>query len=223
MLLGWRAAERSRGEGVLAASLVSSPGLEAVARAFDLDYADTLTGFKWISRVGGLTYGYEEALGYLVDPEKVRDKDGISAAVDFLSLASGLKAEGRTIDDRLADFAERFGAYASGQVSLRFEDVDDIGRIMSRLRAELPATVGSLRVDRIDDFRDGFERFPAADLLRLWLGNGAARVIVRPSGTEPKLKVYLDAWSTEGDAAARQAAATAMLAELDRGMRELVA
>lgn len=222
LLLGWRAAEKAvDGEGVLAASLVSSPGLAEVARSYRLDYADTLTGFKWISRVGGLRYGYEEALGYLVDPEKVLDKDGISAAVAFLAMASELKAAGSSVEQRLAEFTERFGAYASGQVSLRFTDVSQIAAIIARLRAQLPSHVGRLRVDRIDDFRDGFERFGPAELLRLWIGEGA-RVIIRPSGTEPKLKVYLDAWSTEGDAAARQAAADAVIAELDRGMRELL-
>ena len=222
LLLGWRAAEKAvDGEGVLAASLVSSPGLAEVARSYRLDYADTLTGFKWISRVGGLIYGYEEALGYLVDPDKVLDKDGISAAVDFLAMASELKAAGSSVEQRLAEFAERFGAYASGQVSLRFTDVSQIAAIIARLRAELPSHVGRFRVDRIDDFRDGFGRFGPAELLRLWIGEGA-RVIIRPSGTEPKLKVYLDAWSTEGDAAARQAAADAVIAELDRGMRELL-
>ncbi|MEN9620461.1 MAG: phosphomannomutase, partial [Actinomycetota bacterium] len=119
-LLGWRAAERLEREGrqaKFAASLVSSPALSAVAAAYGISYSDTLTGFKHISRVGGLGYGYEEALGYLVDPEKVRDKDGISAAVDFLALAGELKAAGHTLEQHQRDFDERFGAFASAQVS----------------------------------------------------------------------------------------------------------
>lgn len=220
-LLGWRAALRSDAKGTVAASIVSSPALRQVARQYHLDYEDTLTGFKWISRVGGLVYGYEEALGYLVDPDKVRDKDGISAAVDFLSLASELKAAGKTIDDHLADFAAEFGAYASGQISLRVDDLGDIGRMMSRLRANPPAAVGSLPVESIDDFAEGFEQFGPSDILRIHLVGGA-RVVVRPSGTEPKLKVYLDASSTEGTAAQRQAAAAAVVAELDAGMRALL-
>ena len=221
-LLGWRAAERSAPDGVLAASIVSSPALREIARAYGMDYEDTLTGFKWISRVGGLVFGYEEALGYLVDPAKVRDKDGISAAVEFLLLASELKAAGKTVDDHLDDFADRFGAYASGQISIRVDDLADIGRMMTRLRADPPAAIGSIPVASIDDFIDGFAQYPAGDILRIHLVGGA-RVIVRPSGTEPKLKVYIDASSTEGDASARWAAARAVVGELDAGMRALLA
>ncbi|MGV8881053.1 MAG: phospho-sugar mutase [Rhodoglobus sp.] len=225
-LLGWRAAQRlaktDRDAGTLAASIVSSPALREIARKYTLDYVDTLTGFKWISRAGGLAYGYEEALGYLVDPDKVRDKDGISAAVDFLSLASELKAAGKTINDHLDDFAATFGAYASGQISVRVADLADIGRMMSALRANPPASVGSITVESIDDFIEGFGQYPAGDILRMHLADGA-RVIVRPSGTEPKLKVYIDASSIEGTAAERQSAAAAVVAELDRGMRELLA
>ena len=224
-LLGWRAAERLQSSGAetgtLAASIVSSPALAEIARRYRLDFAETLTGFKWISRVPGISYGYEEALGYLVDPAKVRDKDGISAAVDFLSLAAELKAAGKSVVDHLADFAATFGAYASGQISLRVDDLEDIDRMMTALRSQPPARVGALPVASIDDFRDGFGEYPPGDILRIHLSNGS-RVIVRPSGTEPKLKVYLDASSTDGDAATRQAAAAAVIAELESGMRTLL-
>jgi phosphomannomutase len=227
-LLGWRAARRGDvrtpdgGNGTLAASLVSSPALREVARRTGLDYEETLTGFKWISRVGGLVFGYEEALGYLVDPDKVRDKDGISAAVAVLDLAASLAAEGRTLADELLAFAAEFGGYASGQISIRVRELDEIGRLMARLRERPPAEVGGIRVGRIDDFSDGFTPFPPNDILRLHLAGGA-RVIVRPSGTEPKLKCYLDAWSTEGDGPERIARAQAAVAVLDTGMRSLLA
>ena len=227
-LLGWRAAERLEqsdapdARGTLAASLVSSPALAEIARKYNLDYAETLTGFKWISRVGGLAYGYEEALGYLVDPAKVRDKDGISAAVDFLSLVAELQAQGTTLAEHQAAFDERFGAYASAQISIRVTDLAAIGATMDRLRANPPATVGDQRVDSVDDFINGFGSFGASNILRLWVG-GTARVIVRPSGTEPKLKVYIDAWSRTGSAAERRASAEAQVAALDAAMRELVA
>jgi phosphomannomutase len=222
-LLGWRAAQRSDEDaGVLAASIVSSPALRAVAAHYGLAYADTLTGFKWISRVPGLVYGFEEALGYLVDTTIVRDKDGISAAVDFLSLASALKAEGRTIDDHLDAFADEFGAFASSQVSLRFDDLTLIGAAVARLRADPPAAIGSIAVESIDDFIDGFGEFPPGDILRIHLVGGG-RVIVRPSGTEPKLKVYIDASSEDGTASERRAAAEAVVGELEAGMRELLA
>jgi phosphomannomutase len=224
-LLGWYAAERleqaNTDHGTFAASIVSSPALREIARTYRLDYHDTLTGFKWISRVGGLAYGYEEALGYLVDPEKVRDKDGISAAVDFLSLVSRLLSQSKTVEDHLADFADRFGAYASGQISIRVDDLTEIGAMMARLRGALPAAIGEYAVEQVDDFRLGFGQFPPSDILRIHLVNGA-RVIVRPSGTEPKLKVYLDASSTAGTAAQRQSAASAVIAGLESGMRALL-
>lgn len=237
-LLGWRAAERLQAasesvaavggdpatsvSGTLAASIVSSPALAEVAREYHLDFADTLTGFKWVSRVPDLAFGYEEALGYLVDPQKVRDKDGISAAVEFLALVADLKAAGRTIDDHELDFAARFGAFASGQVSVRVTELADIPRIMGRLRAHPPTRLGVVAVRAIDDFAQGFGAFPPSDILRIHLVDGS-RVIVRPSGTEPKVKVYLDASSTEGGPAERIAAAQAAVDALEASVRPLLA
>jgi phosphomannomutase len=237
-LLGWRAAKRLRqaGEavaavggdvassvsGTLAASIVSSPALSAIAAAYHLDYAETLTGFKWVSRVPNLAYGYEEALGYLVDPQKVRDKDGISAAVEFLSLVAELKADGQSLEDLELAFADEFGAFASGQVSIRVQDLADIPQIMSRIRQSPPTTLGDVAVNSIDDFEHGFGDFPPGDILRIHLADGS-RVIVRPSGTEPKVKVYLDASSTEGTAAERISAAQATVDALDIAVKELLA
>ncbi|QEO08660.1 phospho-sugar mutase [Protaetiibacter larvae] len=224
-LLGWRAVRRHAAEntdhGTLACSLVSSPALGVVARKEGLDFAETLTGFKWISRVGDLVYGYEEALGYLVDPDKVRDKDGISAAVAVLALFSELKADGVAFREHEAAFADRYGAFASGQISIRVSELARIPELMARLRAHPPTEVGGIRVERIDDFAGGFGAFPPSDILRIWLAGGS-RVIVRPSGTEPKLKCYLDTRSDEGTVAERQAAADAALAALDAGMRGLL-
>lgn len=229
LLLGWQAAERAVAaatgdggpEGTLACSIVSSPGLETVARHHGLEFRATLTGFKWISRAPHLVFGFEEALGYLVNPGTVRDKDGISAAVAFLGLAAELKAAGRTIADHLDDFVERFGCFASAQVSIRVTDLARIGEVMARLRANPPAEVGGIRVERIEDLAEGGE-LPPSDVLRIVLAGGG-RVMVRPSGTEPKLKVYIDAVSDEGTVAERRAAATAAAAALEAGMRELVA
>jgi len=223
-LLGWRAAERLEREerqAKFAASLVSSPALAAVAAAYGISYSDTLTGFKWISRVGGLGYGYEEALGYLVDPEKVRDKDGISAAVDFMALAGELKAAGHTLNDHQRDFDGRFGAFASAQVSLRVTDLSRIGAIMAALRDNPPNEVGGVRVTQVDDFIGGFGVFPPNDILRFWM-HGGARIVVRPSGTEPKVKVYIDASSTAGSVDERRATAAAEVAALEAGMRALI-
>jgi len=226
-LLGWQAARRlvetaEEHAATLACSLVSSPALGAIARHHRLDFVETLTGFKWISRVGGLAFGYEEALGYLVDPDKVRDKDGISAAVRVIGLFTELAASGTTLDQHLIEFAETFGGYASSQISIRVSDLAQIGQTMSRLRVELPAQIGGVRVESVDDFREGFEGFPPSDLLRFHL-EGGSRVIVRPSGTEPKLKCYLDTVSETGSGAERLASAEASLAQLDAAMRELLA
>jgi phosphomannomutase len=221
LILGWRAAERSR-SGTLACSIVSSPGLAAIAAAVGLNYVETLTGFKWISRAPNLVFGFEEALGYLVDPAVLRDKDGISAALDILSLASELKAEGRTLTDHADAFAERFGAFDSSQISLRFTDLPEIPRIMNRLRGGPPTEVGGVDVASIDDFIAGFGEFPPGDILRIWMTDGS-RIVVRPSGTEPKLKVYIDVSSTVGTGRERMAAASATVATLDRGMRDLLA
>jgi phosphomannomutase len=217
-LLGWRAAARAAdagATGVLAASIVSSPALARVAEQYGLGHRDTLTGFKWVSRVPDLLFGYEEALGYLVDPQVVRDKDGISAALELLSLATELAAEGKTIADQLDAFAERFGAYASGQVATRVDDLARIGEVMASLRTSAPTELGGVAVESVTDFIDGVEGFPPSDILRFDL-EGGARVIVRPSGTEPKVKVYIDT------VAATSAEAAALADRLAAAVRPLV-
>jgi phosphomannomutase len=227
-ILGWRAAERALRDGdgtptgTLACSIVSSPALAAVAHEYGMSHVETLTGFKWISRAPDLVFGFEEALGYLVDPDLIRDKDGISAAVDLLSLVTELHAEGKTLGDHAEDFAARFGAFASSQISLRVTDLADIPRIMNTLRTSPPTSVGSTEVQSIDDFSNGFGAFPPSDILRIWTADGS-RVIVRPSGTEPKLKVYIDSSSTDGTPPERLAAAEAKVAGLDAAMRALIA
>ncbi|GAB3612468.1 phospho-sugar mutase [Humibacter ginsengisoli] len=223
-LLGWAAAERAHAagvNGVLAASIVSSPALRVIADAYGLGFAETLTGFKWVSRVPGLVFGYEEALGYLVNPDTVRDKDGISAATAAIALATRLHTEGRTIADRLDEFTQRFGAYASDQISIRVTDLERIGRVMAGLRAQPPAVLGEVAVSHIDDLRDGSADLPPSDVLRIVLEDGS-RVMVRPSGTEPKLKIYIDAFDDAApNAAGRRSAAQARVAALGAAMRTL--
>ncbi|SIR72297.1 phospho-sugar mutase [Microbacterium sp. RURRCA19A] len=215
LLLGWRAA-RSASGGSLACSLVSSPGLQAVAEHYGLDFHATLTGFKWISRAPGIVFGFEEALGYLVNPETVRDKDGISAAVAFLGLVTAARAEGRTVADLLQEFRDTFGAFASDQISVRVTDLSEIGGIMASLRAQPPSAVGEVAVSRIDDLLEGVDGLPPGDVLRIWLDDGS-RLIVRPSGTEPKLKLYLDVRGSSAKKANRR------LAALRAGAEELLA
>ncbi|WP_344024568.1 phospho-sugar mutase [Streptomyces luteireticuli] len=186
--------------GTFATTIVSSSLLSRIAAASTgTPYEETLTGFKWLARVDGLRYAYEEALGYCVDPEGVRDKDGITAALLVAELAAELKEKGRTLSDLLDDLAVEHGLHATDQLSVRVEDLSLIAAAMRRLREQPPTVLAGLQVTTADDLAKGSESLPPTDGLRYHLsGNeagtvSAARVIVRPSGTEPKLKCYLEA------------------------------
>jgi phosphomannomutase len=176
--------------GTYAASLVSGSLLAALTDAHGVPFAETPTGFKWIMRAGTpdapLVFGYEEALGYSVAPSAARDKDGISAALAVALMAAELKATGRTLLDRLDELAVEHGLFATGQLSVRADDPAVIGEAMARLRANPPATL----LGRAVAAHDLLDDEPPVDAVRL-LGDGV-RVIVRPSGTEPKLKAYLE-------------------------------
>lgn len=189
-------------EGVFAESIVSSSLLGRIAEAAGVGYEETLTGFKWISRVEGLRYGYEEALGYCVDPEGVRDKDGVTAALLVAELASELKEQDRTLTDLLDDLAMAHGLHATDQLSVRVEDLSVIASAMAALRAQPPLSLAGLRVTSAEDLNRGTATLPPTDGLRYYLeGDYKARVIVRPSGTEPKLKCYLEVVVPVADAA----------------------
>ena len=176
---------------VFANSIVSSRLLASIAKAAGLAHEETLTGFKWISRVDRLRYGYEEALGYCVAPQLVRDKDGVSAALLLAELAAGLKAQGRSLIDLLDDLAIEHGVHATDSFAVRVSDLAQTDTLMSRLRAEPPTTVAGVDVARVDDLAEGDGGLPPTEGLRYHLAD-RSRVIVRPSGTEPKVKVYLE-------------------------------
>ncbi|MFE7068366.1 phospho-sugar mutase [Microbacterium sp. NPDC057658] len=217
LLLGARAARAADGTpgASLACSLVSSPGLGAIAAHHGLDFHETLTGFKWISRAPGIVFGFEEALGYLVNPETVRDKDGISAAVAVLGLAAEAQERGLTLADLVREVGDTYGHFASAQVSVRVADLSLIGSVMLSLRSLPPTQIAGRSIASAEDLLQSAPGQPSGDVLRYRLSDGS-RVIVRPSGTEPKLKVYIDA---TGDSA--EAAATAV-AELEAGVRVLL-
>ncbi len=196
---------------LVATTIVSSSLLRSIAAAHGARYAETLTGFKWLVRAGeGLVFAYEEALGNCVDPAHVNDKDGISAAVVACDLAAGLKASGRTLLDALDQLAVDHGLHLTDQVSLRFTDLSRIGALMARLRAEPP---------------EGFafeDLLPEADVVRLT--REGVRVVVRPSGTEPKLKAYLEVVEpVSDDLPAARARARDRLAELRVRVSDLLA
>jgi phosphomannomutase len=218
-LLGWWILERGRRAGTpvtgtYANSIVSSQLLGAIAREAGLRFTETLTGFKWIARAADdLAFGYEEALGYCVDPVGVRDKDGISAGLLAAELAAVLRAEGRAVQDVLDALAVTHGLHATRQVSLRFADLARIPALMADLRGAPPTTFGWLEVVGVDDLEAGSRDLPPTDGLRFRLGGGPgvtdARVIIRPSGTEPKVKAYLEVRAPVGDGGLATARSTA--------------
>ncbi|GAA1425408.1 phospho-sugar mutase [Agrococcus citreus] len=220
LLLGWDAARAARGQGVLAASIVSSPGLGVIAEAHGLEFVQTLTGFKWVSRVPDLLFGFEEALGYLVNPGTVRDKDGVSALVRVLTIASELHERGSSLAEELLALAGEFGAFESGQVSVRVTDLARIPATMAALRAAPPAELAGAAVLAADDLSLP-EHGAIGDILRFTLEDGS-RVMVRPSGTEPKVKVYIDATSTEGSPSQRVRAARARVDAIAVAVRPLL-
>ncbi|MGF0116138.1 phospho-sugar mutase [Promicromonospora sp. Marseille-Q5078] len=179
------------GGPVVACSVVSSRLLSSIAVRYGVGHATTLTGFKWIARTPGLVFGYEEALGYCVDPAHVRDKDGISTAVLVALLAARFKAEGRTLVDALDDVARENGLFVTDQLSVRFDDLDRIPDTMARLRTSPPRTLAGAGVAQVLDLSDGIDGLPPTDGIVL-LGADDTRVVVRPSGTEPKVKCYLE-------------------------------
>lgn len=202
-------------DDVFACSIVSSRLLSAIAAAAGIRHEETLTGFKWISRVPGLRYGYEEALGYCVAPSSVRDKDGVSAALLLAELAATLKAQGRTLLDLLDDLAVAHGLHATDSFSVRVSDLSQIGTLMARLREGPPQAIAGVQVERMDDLSRGEGGLPPTDGLR-WYTTDGSRVIVRPSGTEPKVKIYLEVIEPvpgrEGLAAARATASKRLAA-----------
>lgn len=208
--------------GTFAESIVSSSLLGRIAGAAELGYEETLTGFKWIARVEGLRYGYEEALGYCVDPDGVRDKDGITAALLVAELASELKAQDRTLSDLLDDLAVTHGLHATDQLSVRVQVLSLITDAMRRLRENPPKELAGLTVASTEDLTRGTDTLPPTDGLRYHLeGAYRARVIVRPSGTEPKLKCYLEVVIPVEDATALATARTTATATLAAMKRDL--
>jgi phosphomannomutase len=200
-LLGWWMIERvkltgSNLSGTFANSIVSSMMLESIAKSAGLEYESTLTGFKWVSRVNNLTFGYEEALGYCVDPDNVSDKDGISAAAMFMEMLAHLKSQEKTIWRVLDELALAHGLHATDQVSVRVTSSDQVALTMAGIRNTPPTKFGGLQVSSIDDLAIGLGGLPKTDAVIIHLAENdqiqKARVIVRPSGTEPKIKCYLE-------------------------------
>jgi Phosphomannomutase len=202
---------RSGVNGTYACSVVSSTLLSTMAAAHDQPFTTTLTGFKWIGRVPGLAFGYEEAIGYCTDAAAVPDKDGITTLVRVLELAARLTDQGRTIADRLDEIAARFGVHLTSQLAFRVADLSLITTAMARIR-EVPPTALAGEPVELADLALGSAALPPTDGV-LFSGT-RVRVVVRPSGTEPKLKCYLQVKLAPGrDLAADRAEASALMAQ----------
>ncbi|MEY4390599.1 MAG: hypothetical protein RLZZ400_342 [Actinomycetota bacterium] len=199
--------------GNLAVSIASSSALKKVAESNGLGFVETLTGFKWITKVDELIFGYEEALGYCLDPEHVPDKDGISAALVLASIATELATRGQTLLSHLGSLQEKYGHIATGQITVRVAKIELTDATMAKLRTNPPREIDG-SVAALTDFSLG-EKLPPTDGLRFELSDGR-RVLVRPSGTEPKLKCYLQAAGSTQEEAKRS------LASLDAAMRLLL-
>ncbi|MEO3873596.1 phospho-sugar mutase [Nonomuraea sp. B12E4] len=247
-LLAEHVITHTTGDRMVATTIVSSTLLGKIAQAHGVRYGETLTGFKWIMRAGpGLVFGYEEAIGYSVGSGAgaatsavtgaatstvstdntdaglpVRDKDGIGAALTVAAIAAEAKRAGRTLLDLLDDQARRYGLHATSQLAFRVADLSLITTAMSRLRTTPPTTLGGRTVTRADDLADGDGGLPPTDGLRYFLA-GDARVVIRPSGTEPKLKCYLEVVvPVEGEVAEARTHATTALDTLKTDLTDLL-
>ena len=183
---------RKSSTGIFANSIVSSSILKKIAGHYNLEFKETLTGFKWLAKIKGLTFGYEEALGYAVDAVTVNDKDGISAAITLAQIATDLAAEGKTVLDLLDEVWARHGFHATEQISIRLSDLSKVGVILGGLRNNPPKEIAGRTVTSIDDLAAPTDGLPPTDGLRIWL-TGGVRIIIRPSGTEAKMKCYIEA------------------------------
>jgi len=192
---------RTQPAGTMGNSIVSSSALRKIAAHYGVDFKEVLTGFKWLAKIEDLAYGYEEAIGYAVDSETVNDKDGVSAALFLAQIAMDLKREGLTLADLLDQIWERHGFHGTEQISIRVADMGAITRLLATLRSNPPQEIAGRAVTAIDDLAAPSDGLPPTDGLRIWLAGGI-RIIIRPSGTEAKMKCYIEVITKDGEESA---------------------
>ncbi len=180
-------------------SIVSSSILKKIAASFEIEFHEVLTGFKWLAKIPNLRFGYEEALGYAIDAKSVNDKDGISAALLLTQIAGELKAQGSSIAAYLEEIWQRYGFHATEQISIRVADLSHIELVMEKFRKSPPASIGGLPLTDVQDLARPQDNLPPTNGIRLWFGQGL-RVIIRPSGTEAKLKCYIELQADQNQA-----------------------
>ncbi|MEN9687104.1 MAG: hypothetical protein RL381_116 [Actinomycetota bacterium] len=189
---------RSKPTGTFGNSIVSSSALRKISAHYGIDFKEVLTGFKWLAKIEDLAFGYEEAIGYAVDSETVNDKDGVSAAIFLAQVAMDLKRDGLTISDLLNEVWGRHGFHGTEQISIRVSDMSAITRLLAGLRSNPPREIAGRAVESIDDLAAPKDGLPPTDGLRIWLAGGI-RIIVRPSGTEAKMKCYIEVITKDSD------------------------
>jgi phosphomannomutase len=182
---------RTSPQGTFGNSIVSSSILRKISAHYGIDFKEVLTGFKWLAKIEDLAFGYEEAIGYAVDSETVNDKDGISAALYLAQIATDLAAVGKDLNDLLDEVWARHGFHATEQISIRVADMGAITTLLAGLRSNPPREIAGRSIESIDDLAAPTDGLPPTDGLRLWL-SGGVRIIIRPSGTEAKLKCYIE-------------------------------
>ena len=182
---------RTAPTGTFGNSIVSSSILKKISAHYGINFKEVLTGFKWLAKIEDLAFGYEEAIGYAVDSTTVNDKDGISAAIFLAQIATTLAKQGKDLNDLLDEVWKRHGFHATEQISIRVSDMSAISTLLSDLRNTPPSEIAGRRVESIDDLAAPQDGLPPTDGVRIWL-SGGVRVIIRPSGTEAKLKCYIE-------------------------------
>ena len=206
---------RSAPTGTFGNSIVSSSILKKISAHYGIDFREVLTGFKWLAKIENLSFGYEEAIGYAVDSQTVNDKDGISAAIFLAQIATTLAEDGRDLNDLLDEVWARHGFHGTEQISIRVSDMKAITVLLAGLRNNPPQIIAGRAVESIDDLAAPRDGLPPTDGLRIWL-SGGVRIIIRPSGTEAKLKCYVEVITADSDSAEK------VLADLRGPLREFL-
>ena len=224
-LLAWWLIEKSKLtyvplHGQMVASIVSSSLVPKMAQAHGLKGASTLTGVKWMGHLDELIFGYEEAIGYCTDPEFVRDKDGITAALRVVEMISYVKQNNNSVTGILNEIYQEFGVHITKQLSFRFASVSEAIKITQKLISDSPTKIGEFNVEKVEDMNNGIDGLPPTSGIRLMTKNG--RIIVRPSGTEPKLKCYLEVITKPGNPQTNQAIAIQELDSLAKSVHQLL-